>query len=173
MTGTTHFLAGAAVGKITKNPILAVIFGFLIHFLMDMIPHWDFGYLFCKKWTCYLMAMSDPIVGIVFFIIVGIVLRFDKKTWALTFLGGLASLVPDASSVLIKTFQIEQLRWFLEVHTMVHTLHRFSGDVFEWKTAYFTTRQMIVGLAVQIPFILLSLIILMKNGKTKKQSKPK
>lgn len=166
MTGTTHFLAGAAVGKLSKNPILAVILGFLIHFFMDMVPHWDLGYLFCKKWTCYLMAMSDPIFGIIVFVVLGLILRFDKKMWVLTFLGGLASLVPDASTVIIKTFQIEWVCWFIELHRFAHILRWEKVDLSEWGTVAFTTKQMLVGLAVQVPFLVASVIVLIK-GRSK------
>lgn len=173
MTGTTHFLAGAAVGKLTKNPILAIVIGFFIHFLMDMIPHWDLGYLFCSRWTCYVMAMSDPLFGILVFVIIGLVMRFDKRTWMLTFLGGLASLAPDAGSVLIKTFHIEQLRWFMEFHAMAHTLHKVRGDVFAWNEVSFTIRQMIIGLAVQVPFLAVSIWVLIKKFPVKNNNKKK
>jgi len=168
MLGSTHFLAGAAAGKLSKNPILAIVIGFFIHFLMDMIPHWDLGYLFCSKWTCYLMAVSDPLLGLIVFVILGLYLRFDKKMWVLTLLGGLASLAPDVANVAIKTFRIEWLRWFMELHTMAHTLKPFHGDVFAWGTVYFTMRRMIVGLLVQAPFIVASLYILIKKDSKKK-----
>jgi hypothetical protein len=168
MLGSTHFIAGAATGKLTKNPFLAVAIGFLIHFLMDAIPHWDLGYFFCSRWPCYVMAASDPISGIIFFAILGIFLRFDKKMWVLTLLGGLASIAPDALNVFIKTFQIEQLRWFMELHAMAHTLRPFHGDVFAWNMATFTFPQMIWGLLVQAPFWFVSIWILIRNDKKKK-----
>ena len=169
MLGSTHFITGAATGKLAKNPFFAIIFGFLIHFVMDAIPHWDLGYLFCSHWTCYVMAASDPILGIIIFTTIGVLLRFDKKTWMLAFLGGLASLVPDVANVFIKTFHIEWMRWFMEFHAMAHTLRPFHGDVFAWNTITFTAKQMVVGLAVQIPFIFLSLYILAIKDKKKKR----
>lgn len=168
MLGSTHFIAGASAGKLSKNPILAVVSGFFLHFIMDMVPHWDMGYLFSHNWTGYLIAVSDPIIGVSLFILLGIYLRFDKKMWILTLLGGLAGLVPDVSSVIIKTFRIEWLRWFLELHTMAHTLRPFHGDVFAWSSITFTTRQLIVGLAVQVPFVLASLFMLIRVKSKKK-----
>jgi len=165
MTGTTHLLAGAAMGKILKNPVLAIIIGFLIHFIMDLVPHWDLGYLFCKKWTCYLMAMSDPIFGIAVLVILGLIARFDKKTWIIVFLGGLSSIAPDVMSVIIRTFHIEWMRWFLEIHRFAHYFQRSTGDVFAWGTVSFTIKQMLVGLAVQVPFLALSIWILLRDKR--------
>lgn len=37
----THFIAGAAVGEAVGNPFLAFLLGFVLHFLLDSIPHFD------------------------------------------------------------------------------------------------------------------------------------
>jgi hypothetical protein len=51
----------------------------------------------------------------------------------------------------------------MELHAMAHTLHRFDGDVFAWSKSFFTTKQLIWGLIVQIPFIIASLFVLIKK----------
>jgi hypothetical protein len=38
----THAIAGAAVGRLAGNPILAFIFGLASHFILDAIPHWQY-----------------------------------------------------------------------------------------------------------------------------------
>jgi hypothetical protein len=43
MTLTTHATLGAVIGRATGNPVLAFIFGFISHFLIDMVPHGDTG----------------------------------------------------------------------------------------------------------------------------------
>lgn len=43
MTGTTHALAGAAVGALVKRPVWAVIAGVLSHAALDFIPHRDYN----------------------------------------------------------------------------------------------------------------------------------
>lgn len=40
----THAVTGAAVGQLTGNPILAFVTGFVSHFLLDAIPHWDYPF---------------------------------------------------------------------------------------------------------------------------------
>lgn len=40
---TTHAITGAAVASVLpQNPILGFAAGFASHFLLDMIPHWDY-----------------------------------------------------------------------------------------------------------------------------------
>ena len=41
MLTTAHLLTGAAVGKITGNVFLAIPWLFLLHYILDAIPHWN------------------------------------------------------------------------------------------------------------------------------------
>ena len=43
MLATSHLLAGAAVGTAIGNPLLAFILGYISHFLLDALPHFDPG----------------------------------------------------------------------------------------------------------------------------------
>ncbi len=42
MVLATHLVTGAALGQVISNPALAFFSGFLSHFLLDAIPHWDY-----------------------------------------------------------------------------------------------------------------------------------
>lgn len=43
MVLTTHAVVGGAIGRLLAfNPFLAFIVGFLSHFILDIIPHWDY-----------------------------------------------------------------------------------------------------------------------------------
>ncbi len=43
MVLTTHAVVGGAIGRVFMgNPLLAFILGFASHFILDMIPHWDY-----------------------------------------------------------------------------------------------------------------------------------
>ena len=43
MVLTTHAVVGGAIGRlISTNPILAFVVGFLSHFVLDVVPHWDY-----------------------------------------------------------------------------------------------------------------------------------
>jgi len=46
MIGTPHMLTGAAIGKLTRRPHLALPIAFASHFLLDAIPHMDERALF-------------------------------------------------------------------------------------------------------------------------------
>lgn len=40
---STHAIIGGAIGQtIPDSPLLALLFGFISHFLLDAIPHWDY-----------------------------------------------------------------------------------------------------------------------------------
>ena len=41
MLETSHVVVGMVIGKYVPNPLLAFIFSFLSHFILDFIPHWD------------------------------------------------------------------------------------------------------------------------------------
>ena len=43
MTLATHVVTGAAVaGALTKDPVAAFLAGWISHYLLDAIPHWDY-----------------------------------------------------------------------------------------------------------------------------------
>lgn len=48
MTALNHAVTGSIIGFILSNPFLALIFAFLSHFILDMIPH--FGNKSNKNW---------------------------------------------------------------------------------------------------------------------------
>lgn len=41
MLFTAHALAGGTAGELIRNPFWAFLIGFLIHFVLDSIPHYD------------------------------------------------------------------------------------------------------------------------------------
>ena len=49
MVLTPHALVGAAVaGAVPEHPVTGFILGFLSHFILDAIPHWDYDLDFFK-----------------------------------------------------------------------------------------------------------------------------
>lgn len=65
MTSVAHALVGASIAARVSDPALA---GGLIlgsHFLMDMIPHWDFGTNWRKrsKFSTGAIAITDTIIA--------------------------------------------------------------------------------------------------------------
>ncbi|MBM3256383.1 MAG: hypothetical protein FJZ04_02865 [Candidatus Moranbacteria bacterium] len=39
---TTHFVTGSAVASLTDNSLLVITISVVLHFLLDMIPHWEY-----------------------------------------------------------------------------------------------------------------------------------
>lgn len=48
MIATTHIIIGSALGSNINTPWLALVAGMASHYLLDSIPHLDYGHL-CKK----------------------------------------------------------------------------------------------------------------------------
>lgn len=49
MTSTTHSLVAIAIAAKISNPAISLPLSFLSNFLLDMVPHWDFGYGWREK----------------------------------------------------------------------------------------------------------------------------
>jgi hypothetical protein len=67
MTATAHALAGGAIAATVSNPFLGIALATLSHPLLDMIPHWDFGWGWRQKTKLRLFCegSADLIVGVV------------------------------------------------------------------------------------------------------------
>ncbi len=66
MTATAHALAGAVIATKISNPFIGLPLAFLSHFILDTIPHWDFGTNWQRKSKLRLVSESvlDVIAGI-------------------------------------------------------------------------------------------------------------
>jgi hypothetical protein len=65
MTATAHALVGGAIAASIQNPILGLSLATVSHPLLDMIPHWDFGWGWRQKSKkqLFVEASSDLIFG--------------------------------------------------------------------------------------------------------------
>lgn len=65
VTATTHALIGAAIAAKVPNPALSAGLIFSSHFLLDLIPHWDFGsdWRSRPKFKTGLLAVADTVMG--------------------------------------------------------------------------------------------------------------
>ncbi len=103
---TPHTFVGIAIATSIPNPAIAAPLSFFMHFMGDLVPHWDF-YSNTKKeqrltgWRP-VAVMADLVVGVA----AGLTatyyaLWFLKDTQLATniFLCGIASVLPDALEV--------------------------------------------------------------------------
>ncbi|HAH97234.1 MAG TPA: hypothetical protein DHD79_04435 [Firmicutes bacterium] len=63
---TTHLLAGAAVGHLTGNPIMAGVLGLVSHACLDAVPHHDYhnlkpGLVDCTLGTALWFGVLLPV----------------------------------------------------------------------------------------------------------------
>lgn len=95
---TCHLLFGAAIAQKTQNPALGLFFAFLSHFLLDFIPHQEYGVNFKQKfWKAplldFLKVGADFLLGI-------LVISAINKNMILALAGGFAAIIPDVIAVL-------------------------------------------------------------------------
>lgn len=66
MTATAHALVGGAIATAIPNPVIGLPLAALSHPLLDMIPHWDFGWGWRNKnkFVLTLQATFDLIIGV-------------------------------------------------------------------------------------------------------------
>jgi len=164
MVISSHFLAGAAIGKVTGNPILAIVVGFLFHFVMDLVPHWNYGYKHLKKFKTLILVLLDPLLALALFVAIGLARGYSFSTWLITFLGGVGCVLPDLIEFIIRIFNLQSLTFFLKFHRTVHWFEKHPENI--WATAEdeypYTKKGIMCGIIYQIPFILVSLWILIK-----------
>lgn len=65
MTATAHALVSAAIVAAVPNPAISLPLAFTSHFIMDVIPHWDFGtnWRARSKSMTGIVAILDTIIG--------------------------------------------------------------------------------------------------------------
>ena len=139
MTITPHLLAGAALATTTNNVFVAFLLGFLIHFILDALPHIDPGTFHYLKIPGYekrinletVHADDRPwptwiyIFVIVEFIVIWtilILLTFKRSDFANIVVGGLGAIAIDVLDNPVFRFA---LKWpvFRQLHWLHHRFH--------------------------------------------------
>jgi hypothetical protein len=119
---TPHTFIGVAVASTISNPLISVPLSFVLHFVMDKTPHWDF-YSNTKRsertvgWRP-LAVMMDMVVGIA----IGLTFTY-YALWQLNspflalniFLCGVASVLPDVLTAPVIYFKKSPL-FFRIIH---------------------------------------------------------
>lgn len=97
MLFTAHALSGGAVGELIGNPFWAFLLGFVIHFILDAIPHYDTTDNGKYTPRQIILAGVDFIIGvlIIIFIIPKYSYNFYSYLW-----GVLGSITPDLLSLI-------------------------------------------------------------------------
>ena len=125
---STHFITGAAVASYTDSPTLLAILTLIIHFLLDLFPHWEYvdDEREIAQKTLHILtdALAGPLV-ILFFAYLAYGLDFEKIGWI--FLGGTISVIPDGFSFLYFTYPKNKfLSKLFDFHQLIHSKKKMS-----------------------------------------------
>jgi len=139
---SVHAAAAMVVGKTVASSPLAFILGFVLHFVLDIIPHGDeklgkkfFG-IEIGKFQRHDDFKPLALYGSLDACFLGIFLAFmfknfefvraDNVVWAI--FGG---IIPDVLVAFYKLYNIKPLKWFYDLHNSIHTvlLKRIKKDL--------------------------------------------
>jgi hypothetical protein len=99
---TPHTIVGIAVATAIPNPYIAVPTSFILHFLGDLVPHWDYCHkshegVIDKKYPLKIMADLSLGIGFGLFFTLYFLWQMKNPGMAInTFLCGIAAVLPDA-----------------------------------------------------------------------------
>ncbi len=172
MTLGTHAIVGATLGAIAGNPAGAFVIGFLSHFLLDAIPHWDYKLgsfeepavgvskletkvHFNKTFIKDLFKISlDVLIGIIgasiiaYFATKNIGGLFAAANITLLFsvaFGAIGGMLPDPLQLAYYVMKREPLTSLQKFHIWIHTDIRLKGS----------TQKEILGVISQIVLVLI------------------
>jgi hypothetical protein len=142
---TVHAAAGAAIGTLTLNPLLAFLGGFISHLILDMIPHGDEG---IKNWSWFRTKLQRTIAAAlidftgVLILFIFLMNRIDINIMASVIAGMAGGVAPDALWGFHELTKTSLLNKYRELHTKGHDL--------------ITKKKIILihGFIVQTPFLL-------------------
>ncbi len=118
---TPHMLVGAAIGSQVSNPWLAFCFGLLSHYLIDLLPHWDYLQEVKVSNPSHIKkVMADLLIGA----IAVLVLTWPEPNKLIIFVAVAASILPDFMNGIYLNFKT----WGLKHHSIFHNkIHIFKG----------------------------------------------
>lgn len=131
---TPHMLSGMAVAVIVKNPILATPIAFLLHYLGDKVPHWDF-YSHTKPeervvgWRP-IAVTAEVALGVAVGMAIISYVVYIKKDYFLAVrlvLCGIASVLPDLLSG--AKMYLKNSNGLLELNDKIQTKMQFQAPL--------------------------------------------
>ncbi len=156
MTATAHALvAGALASKFGATPLSATL-AFLSHYMMDSIPHWDFGTNWRnrpKRYTA-LFAVGETIAAIALsYVFFGKLLPFPH--WAITVS---AALLPDWAEVPWYTFFARQDKHAPAKHATL--AEHIAFRLYKLQNVFHTKTHLPLGIATQVITVVFFLLLL-------------
>lgn len=124
---SVHAAAGGTIGLFAQNPISAFFWGFLSHFLLDLIPHGDekiFQKIFLNRQNtikCFLMFFLDALgtIFLTFFFFQNFFEHFGNL-----FFGIIGGILPDCLQTISFLSKGKLFKKFAQLHDGLHSPHR-------------------------------------------------
>lgn len=156
MTATAHALVSGALAAHFSDPVSASVLTLISHYIMDSIPHWDFGTNWrqrSKKITG-LFAIAETIFGILLsYAIFGIQLPFFF--WAVPVLFG---LIPDWLETPWYIFFAHHKKNEPGAHAGI--LEKLAYAFYKIPNVFHSKAQLPLGLVTQVLTVVFFLILL-------------
>lgn len=138
---TTHLLIHAIIGSQISNPAVAFIVNLLLHYLLDMIPHWDYIEKILRKDIPNII--TDFIIGCLS--LIPLYYFFSGEVYLHSFVwGAFAGVLPDLLQGMYHLLGFK----FLEPHQRFHTLFHFQKN-----------QPFIKGFSIQLLLVILGIVI--------------
>ena len=156
MTATAHALVSGAIAASVQNPTLAIPLAFVSHFVMDAIPHWDFGtnWRTRAKAKTGIVAIFDTILGftLTYFLFAG-------KVDTVVLLGAMiAGNLPDWLEAPYYIFFAHQNK--REPTINARFWEHLTYRIYKMENVFHAKAQLPLGVITQIATVLFFLVLL-------------
>lgn len=142
MTLATHMVAGAAAAKVfSSHPVEAFLVGWLSHYILDSVVHWDYPLSITggdehapinvrqasRKLIAYDVAkvLTDVAIGAILIFILS--WNFSSHNVPLLIAGALGAVVPDFLQFLFGIFKVRILAILQDFHNFMHAKRTLKG----------------------------------------------
>ncbi|HNV97131.1 MAG TPA: hypothetical protein PKL13_02315 [bacterium] len=143
---TTHAVASLATLKITQNPTILFGINFLLHYVLDIIPHGDWGFIKgFKNWKLNYIFLS----GLDFFfvcIVSLIYIDFQPHNNINMFSAILGSILPDILWGINAFLKLKFLKVFENLNSWAHNVWGNQQE----QRIYFLIQLLTIGIALLI-----------------------
>ncbi|MFH1611981.1 MAG: hypothetical protein ABH887_01825 [bacterium] len=116
-----HILTGAVISKKTNKLWLAFIFGWLSHYILDAIPHWEYLQNMIEIIMPINMVKIVIDLGLGLLIVWMLTRSFSKRKKLLVFTGAIAAILPDMVQSAVFFFKLNFLNPISVFHSTVHS----------------------------------------------------
>ena len=116
-----HLLFGAGIGSVVKNVPLAIALAFLTHYLLDILPHIEYGIenIVKRQWR----KITPEVLRIILDLPFGILLIFLlSSNQPIIYICAFFALLPDGFTILNRLMSNKLLDLHDKLHTKIHFL---------------------------------------------------